>query len=433
MRSRTERPRRIVLRAPLLARATWRVASGLARSTHRSEWRSLVMPPGSRRQRLVRAVMRHLLEAACLRRGEPLDEVLARVRASKGAVIFLPSIGWNAQLFQRPHHLAREFARRGYVAIFDSTNVEDDVYGFEEMEPNLFLFRGPSRMLRQVPSPLLWTLPYNYHEALSYPRPATVVYDWIDDLAVFTDHDARLVRGNHERALAEADVVVSVARALHVRAAAQRSDALYVPNAVENEHFAAEGTPDPDDPTISRLRREGKPIAGYYGALARWFDFDLLEETARRRPDWNFLLIGPDYDGSLGCASLLRRPNVAWIGPRPYSSLPGYLRVFDVATIPFRLNPITMATSPLKLYEYFAGVRPVVSTALPECIAHPEVHVATTPEEFASALDVARGKGRDPATRARLRAVAAANSWGQRVQQIERVMAARAAQAEAAS
>ena len=122
-----------------------------------------------------------------------------------------------------------------------------------------------------------------------------------------------------------------------------------------------------------------------------------------------------------------------WIGPRPYSSLPGYLRVFDVATIPFRLEPITMATSPLKLYEYFAGGRPVITSALPECIAHPEVHAAGSADEFAAALDIARGAGGDPAVRARLRVVAAANSWRERVRQIEDALALRAPRAEAAS
>jgi glycosyltransferase involved in cell wall biosynthesis len=419
--------------APLLAHSAWRVASAFARGTHRSAWRSLVMPAGSRRQRLARACVRSLMEAACLRGDLHLHEVLARVASSKGAVIFLPSIGWNTELVQRPHHLARAFARSGYVAIFDSTNVEDEIYGFEEREPNLFVFRGPSSVLHRVPRPILWTLPYNYHEARSFPRPATVVYDWIDDLAIFTDFDARLVRRNHERAVDEADVIASVARTLHAQAFARRQDALYVPNGVEAEHFIPRAAPDPDDATIQRLRREGKPIAGYYGALAQWFDYELLGQTAGRRPDWNFLLIGPDYDGSLRRTTLLERPNVAWIGPRPYASLPGYLAVFDVATIPFRLNPITMATSPLKLYEYFAGGRPVITTAMPECVAHPEVDVVGTSAEFAAALDVAREKGGDPAVRARLRTVAAVNSWPQRVRQIEDALAQLTPRTEAAS
>jgi glycosyltransferase involved in cell wall biosynthesis len=394
------------------------------------------MPAGSRRQQLARAVVRHLMEAACLQGGLQgglhLPEVLARAAASKGAVIFLPSIGWNAKLFQRPHHLARAFARSGYLAIFDSTNVEDDTYGFEEKEPGLLVFRGPASWLHRIPSPVLWTLPYNYHEARSFPRPATVIYDWIDDLGIFTDFDARLVRRNHERAVAEADVIASVARTLHAQALARRKDALYVPNGVEEEHFMA-GAADPDDPTVRRLRLEGKPIAGYYGALARWFDYELLEQTARLRPDWNFLLIGPDYDGSVRRAAVLGCPNVAWIGPRPYSSLPAYLRTFDVATIPFRLNPITMATSPLKLYEYFAGGRPVITTAMPECVAHPEVDVVATADQFAAALDLARGKGGSPAVAARLRSVAAANSWRTRVRQIEDALAQRTTRTEAAS
>jgi glycosyltransferase involved in cell wall biosynthesis len=287
--------------------------------------------------------------------------------------------------------------------------------------------------LQRIPNPVLWTLPYNYHEGSLYPRSATVVYDWIDDLEIFTDFDPRLVRRNHERALAEADVVASVARTLHTRALSHRSDAVYLPNGVDEEHFAGTGTAPPDDPPLDRLRREGKPIAGYYGALARWFDYSLLAETARRRPDWNFLLIGPDYDGSIGRSVLLDCPNVTWIGPRPYSSLPGYLRVFDVATIPFRLDPVTLATSPLKLYEYFAGGRPVVTTALPECVAHPEVHAVETAEQFAAMLDVARRAGQDPGVRARLRAVGAANSWRERVLQIEDVLAARAPRRRVAS
>jgi glycosyltransferase involved in cell wall biosynthesis len=379
---------------------------------------------------MVRTLMRRLMEAACRRRGRPLADVRRQVAQSRGAVIFLPSVAWSETLFQRPHHLARAFARRGYVAIFASIALDDDVFGLEEIEPNLFLFRGPESVLHGIPSPVLWTVAYNHHEALSFPRPVTVIYDWIDDLAIFTEFDARLVRRNHERALQEADLVTSVARTLHARARAGRAHALYLPNGVDAEHFAA-AAPDPDDPALARLRDEGKPIAGYYGALARWFDYELLEDTARRRPDWNFLLIGPDYDGSLRRASLLGCPNVVWLGPRPYASLPGYLRAFDVATIPFRLNPITMATSPLKLYEYFAGARPVVATAMPECMAHPEVHVVTTADDFAAALDVARGEGRDPAVRVRLGVVAAANSWAERVRQIESVLAARTTAVEA--
>ena len=342
-----------------------------------------------------------------------LSHVLERAAGARGVVVFLPSVGWGIHLFQRPHHLARVFARLGHVAIFDSSNAADRVDGFREIEPNLFLYSGAPELLGELPSPLLWTFPYNFHLADGYPQPRRTVYDWIDDLSVFP-YDRDLLEKNHARALAEATLVACVARRLHEEAKAARPDALYLPNGVEYERFAAPAAPPRDEATLSFLA-PGAPVAGYYGALAEWFDYDLLAGVADAKPDWRFLLIGPQYDASLPGQPLLERPNVKWIGPRDYVTLPGYLALFDVATIPFRINAITQATSPLKLYEYFAGARPVVTTPMSECRAHPEVRIAENVEEFARALDEARAQGRDPDFRARLRSIARENSWSARV------------------
>ncbi|HTR04522.1 MAG TPA: polysaccharide pyruvyl transferase family protein [Thermoanaerobaculia bacterium] len=352
-----------------------------------------------------------------------LSHVLARIAGSKGAVVFLPSVGWGIHLFQRPHHLARVFARLGHVAIFDSSNAADRVDGFREIEPNLFLFSGSPELLHEIPSPLLWTFPYNFHLADGYPKPARTVYDWIDDLSVFPQDPALLER-NHARALSEATLVASVARRLHEEARTVREDALYLPNGVEYERFAAPAAPPRDEKLLSFLT-PGAPVAGYYGALAEWFDYPLVDAVAAAKPDWRFVLLGPQYDKSLPGQPMLQRKNVLWLGPRDYVTLPGYLSLFDVATIPFRINAITQATSPLKLYEYFAGARPVVTTPMSECQAHPEVRIAATAGDFAAALDAAREQGRDPDFRARLRSVARENSWSARVMAALRALDAR--------
>ena len=52
------------------------------------------------------------------------------------------------------HHLARALAQLGYLVIFDSSNAADDVEGFAEIEPNLYLYRGPESALHAVPDPL---------------------------------------------------------------------------------------------------------------------------------------------------------------------------------------------------------------------------------------------------------------------------------------
>ncbi|MBN2369756.1 MAG: glycosyltransferase [Vicinamibacteria bacterium] len=353
------------------------------------------------------------------------DEIVSRIRCCRGCVIFPPSIGWNANLFQRPHQLARAFARRGWISVFDSSKADDGVRGFQEIERNLLLFNGHPEILHRFHAPLLWTFTYNFDQSDLYPFSATILYDWIDDLAVFTSYERSLLERHHERAMSNADMVATVARSLHERALSVRADALYLPNAADVDHFASMRSPTLKDRDMDRIRAGDKPIAGYYGALAEWFDYELLDRAARLRPDWNFLLIGPEYDRSLRLSSIRKRPNVFWIGPRRYAELPAYLQLFDVALIPFKLNEITAATSPLKLYEYFAGGKPVVTTSIPECIVHPEVNVVSSANELASALDAARAQGRDPEICRRFRDVALANSWAERVRQVEGAITSR--------
>ncbi|MEW6211837.1 MAG: glycosyltransferase [Acidobacteriota bacterium] len=350
---------------------------------------------------------------------DQLQAVIERTESARGAVIFLPSTGWEIANPQRSHHLAREFARLGFVSVFDSTNAYDDVDGFREIEPNLFLFRGPAPLLAEIPDAVLWALTYNFDRRSAYPQNARVVYDWIDDFEVFL-YDRAFLERNHAHALKDATLVTCVAQTLHEQASLIRPDALYLPNAVECARFADLSAPIPDDPAIESLRREAKPIACYYGAMAEWLDYELIEAAAREREDWNFLFIGPAYDNSLRerGRGMLKRKNVRWIGPRPYSSLPGYLRLIDVAMIPFLINDITRATSPLKLYEFFAAAKPVVTTPLRECLAFEDVLTAEGAKEFSRALDTARASAQDSAFRERLRKLAEANSWTARAQRV---------------
>ena len=348
-----------------------------------------------------------------------LKTVTARIEKSKGAVIFLPSIGWNVVNIQRTQHLAREFARQGYVAIFDSSDSYDDVSGIKELEPNLFLVRDSSDALSEIENPILWAFTYNYSSRDVYPASTRTIYDWIDDFNVF-QFDREFLERNHERALKEASVIVSVARRLHEQVVVSRPDAIYLPNAVDYEHFANQRLAVPNDPDIPHSWLRRKPLAGYYGVMAEWFDYELLNTVAGLRPDWNFLLIGPVYDNSLrdSGGALLKHDNVKWIGSRDYQTLPEYLSLFDVATIPFVINDITLATSPLKLYEYFAGGKPVVTTPMPECQAFSEVHIARTPEEFSLALDAARTEGGDPRFREVMQRLGQENSWASRLEKL---------------
>ena len=355
----------------------------------------------------------------------PLAPLQRAAALAPATVVFAPSVGWAIPLAQRPHHIARVLAREGYAVVFDSTNAHDDVDTLREIEPRLFLYKGPPGALAGLPRTILWTFSYNYDYRDAFPPKARVVYDWIDDLGVFPYERAKLAAW-HERALREADLVLTVARRLQEDALRSRPDARYVPNAVESGRFHREPEPNPAlaDPEFAAILAAGKPIAGYYGALANWFDYALLAAVARRRPDWSFVLIGPDHDGSLAKSGVTALANVHALGPRPYPALPGYLHRFAVATIPFAINDITLATSPLKLYEYFAAGKPVISTPMPECMAYDVVRVVRDADGFSSALDEALQAGRDPAVATRLKALAEENTWRARAVEVMEALAA---------
>ncbi len=337
------------------------------------------------------------------------DLVTNRIAESRGVVVFPLNIEWHIHLFQRPQQLAQAFARLGYTVIYDNSNQGDP--GWEEIEPRLFLYNGPPQVLHDLPDPLVWALTYNWERAAAYPEPARLLYDWIDELDVFDGYDLTKLERLHSRALSGADITSATARSLLERAGEQRPDTLYLPNGVEFERFADWRGSAPAHPALQRLLAEGRPIAGYYGAIARWMDYDLLAEVAQNRRDWSFLLIGPAYDQSPKRRPLFSLPNVEWVTAQPYQDLPRWLQSMDVAMIPFVVNEITVSTSPLKLFEYLAGGKPVVSSEMPEVVAFPEVHSYRDAEGMSKALDRALADSKNPEVRNRLRRRGEENSW----------------------
>jgi glycosyltransferase involved in cell wall biosynthesis len=218
----------------------------------------------------------------------------------------------------------------------------------------------------------------------------------------------------YEDAISEAEVVAASALDLHAQLLVRRPDAVLCPNGVDYRHFAGFGSPELPE-AMGPALAAGNPVIGYYGALAEWIDYELLLHAATALPDHSFVFIGPDYDGSMKEASVFSLPNVWWLGVRKYEDLPAYLHHFDVATIPFKVNEVTHSVSPIKLFEYMAGGRPVVTTALRECARYPAVLVAEDAGDWVAKLGDAEKLRLDPEHQALLRRAARANTWDQRV------------------
>jgi glycosyltransferase involved in cell wall biosynthesis len=159
-----------------------------------------------------------------------------------------------------------------------------------------------------------------------------------------------------------------------------------------------------------------RPIAGFVGQINERMDLALLEAVAARGR--SLLIVGPRGRMSEPARwdALVGRPNVAWVGPRPFSELPPYLGAIDVGLVPYGDSPFNRGSFPLKTLEYLAAGRRVVSTDLPgvRWFNTDLVTIASTPRDFADAVDKWLDWPRSTGEISERRAFAARHSWAQR-------------------
>jgi glycosyltransferase involved in cell wall biosynthesis len=192
---------------------------------------------------------------------------------------------------------------------------------------------------------------------------------------------------------------------------------LEAPNVADTALFAEALAPGPEDPAITALPH---PRIVFTGAVVGTkLDLELLAAVARRRPDWAFALVGPVGAGDPGTdvSALQGLPNVHLLGPRPYAGLPAVLRAADAALIPYAVNDLTRSVFPMKVYEYLAAGRPVVSTPLLSLEGVEGLAFADEPASFVEAVEGALSQG-DPDAPARRRRIAEAHSWERRLDEI---------------
>ena len=240
---------------------------------------------------------------------------------------------------------------------------------------------------------------------------AFTAYDCVDDYAEQTRGDARrraLVTAADRSAADLSRVVFATSRTQQRRLRTLNANTHLVPNVGDHAHFAPAAERSFAAPEVAALPQ---PVIGFAGnMLPGKLDFELLERLARLRPEWTFLLVGPEPFPER-TARLRTLPNVHVVGARPYDELPRYVAGFDVGLIPYVANDYTRSCFPLKLYEYLAAGKPVVATGLPELAGmEPDVVLAADDEAVVAAIErgLAARTAEDVARRAE---IASRNTW----------------------
>jgi GT2 family glycosyltransferase/glycosyltransferase involved in cell wall biosynthesis len=348
-------------------------------------------------------------------------------------VICFPIIGWDFR-FQRPQQLMSRFAAAGHRIFYMAPEFysRGPAFTIQEKGKNIYevSLRGPARNLYTdalddksrdvllgsldamrrdlmlgasvafVQLPFWWPLAEKARSDFAWP----IVYDCMDHHAGFSSNKPTMV-GQERDLLASADLVVVSSDYLERHALEHSSNVLLVRNACDYEHFAG-----------AIKQRGDRPLIGYYGAIADWFDSDLVADVAKRRPDWDFVLVGSTF--SADTSRLSKLPNVSLPGEKHYSEIPDWLRTFDVVLIPFKRNALTEATNPVKGYEILASGKPLISVPIPEMVALvPLVRLASNAEEFEREIEAALNEN-DPDIIEKRRDFARQHTWEKRYEML---------------
>jgi hypothetical protein len=192
----------------------------------------------------------------------------------------------------------------------------------------------------------------------------------------------------------------------------------WVPNGVDYRAFQqADALPRPEP---------AAPVLGYSGHVSNRLDLSLIRGLAQAQPAWQFVFAGTVSEA--GCAdelaALRALPNVRFLGLLPVEELPGFTARCDVGLIPYRIDDETRAISSLKLYEFLAAGKPVVSARVPAAEEHSRVVFLAdlTVDAWTAAIDKALASSGDPSAAAARQAVAAVNTWEERIERITRLV-----------
>ena len=238
------------------------------------------------------------------------------------------------------------------------------------------------RSILGIRDPLIWVAcPAACSVALKMKR-SKLVYQRTDRFEEYPNVDAEFIRSCDQKLKAAADLTVFANSYLYETEAGECRKALYLDHGVNYDMFASAENIDTIPPDMQNIKR---PIIGFFGAIdSHTTDINFLTRVVDLLSDMSFVFIGKP---SIDCSWLRSRLNVHLLGQKPYELIPHYGKHFDAAIMTWNRNEWIKACNPIKLKEYLALGKPVISTPFPELEKYSSItYQGQTPQEFAACV-----------------------------------------------
>lgn len=267
------------------------------------------------------------------------------------------------------------FSSRSRIMDFITIRLSRQVYKSYLTRPVILLVNTPIKDMKR-------------NVDILFPKAAIKVFDWSDDHEQFTQDpcEKEVVSKAIDYYVSHSDLVITINDRLTQKARVRNSASFTIPNATNMFTFPANDCSGSLPETLMHLK---EPIIGYMGWLNELrLDLELIEYIAKARNSWSFVFIGPEsHKDPLG-PHIRALPNVHILKPVAYQLLSSVLARCNACILPNKINAHTMGNDPIKIYDYLATGRPLVSTrtAGTERLAD-YIYLADTKEEFLSHLD----------------------------------------------
>lgn len=247
------------------------------------------------------------------------------------------------------------------------------------------------------------------------------IFDFSDDFVElnYGKKNKELFIHNINRYAKAADIVLTVNEHLRDKYTSLYSEIHVIRNATNYYNFDRKSYKSVD--FLESVKQNKKPIIGYSGiANMSRIDVGLLDILLEKRPDWQFVFVGPVDSNIL--ERYLKQTNFYHIPTVNYQNLPDYISYFDVSIVPFKINEHTRGNDLLKFHDFLAMGKPIVSTEIGGINDLRDViRIAQGPSDFLEEMEQALLADNNDDVIKRKK-VALKNSWHNRVKELERLI-----------